>query len=186
MRGGQHLLYKYHNASWCEGLLALWAAPACVCTRVRKHACVFMCVRVSLCVCVNVCMRTCAYVCACVAYVRACVHDCVRTCVHALWTCACVCMRVRVCACSYVCVHAHVKGLRCPCSWCSSSPASLPAACLPWGPWGAAWKAFLAWPSCVNLFNYPIASFARPLQLSYINCSGHSARGWKRSRCTEI
>ena len=186
MRGGQHLLYKYHNASWCEGLLALWAAPACVCTRVRKHACVFMCVRVSRCVCVNVCMRTCAYVCACVAYVRACVHDCVRTCVHALWTCACVCMRVRVCACSYVCVHAHVKGLRCPCSWCSSSPASLPAACLPWGPWGAAWKAFLAWPSCVNLFNYPIASFARPLQLSYINCSGHSARGWKRSRCTEI
>jgi hypothetical protein len=71
------------------------------------------------CTCTHVCAYACAcaYVCARVVYVRACVYGCVRTCVCAY-----------VCACAYV-VHAHVKGLKTPSSWClfSKERASIPS-----------------------------------------------------------
>ena len=101
------MIYK-HDASLCEGLLALRAAPTCVCTRVcaRTYACVRMCAYVRVCVCMCVCVRarTCERaLCTCV-----CVYGCVHTCVRALCTCACVCMCVRVCVCVRIRVYVRV------------------------------------------------------------------------------
>ena len=107
---GAHMCNK-HNASLCEGLLALCAAPTCVCTRlyicvhahvcVRSHTCVFVCV--CMCVCVRVRVRVSVRcVCACVCTQRLC------TCMHASIECLCVRAYVCACVCARICVYVSV------------------------------------------------------------------------------
>ena len=146
--------------------------------------------------------------CACVGYVRACVYGYVRACVHVLCTCACVCVcvRVRMCACvrcvrACVCVHVctcvcacgycvctHVRVRACACEGIADalllgvlSPqerASLPAACSPWGPLGAAWEAFSGL-SVMLKYNQstPMRALRGSCDFSYSNCSQNFSRG---------
>jgi len=104
---GAHIINK-RNASLCEVLLALWAAPTCVCTRVcaRAHVCVRArtCVLVFVCVC---CVR--AYVCMC---------TCVYTYVYMSHTCVCMC----VCAWGTSACMRMWRDWRRPSPWCPFSP----------------------------------------------------------------
>jgi len=192
MRGGQHIINK-HNASLCEGLLALWAAPACVCTRVCTRTYAY----VRVCVCVCVCVRACTYVWACVVYVRVCTVVCIHACMHCVLVHACVfvcmCAHVYLCACTYRCVYVCMHAGMCACmhmwkEWGRPSFWSfLPKLFVFDEAWGLGglerrlWEAFPACPrSCFKLFNWLITMRASRCPCNLVIKMLHTLRGGQK------
>ena len=161
---------------------------SCTCMRMHARVRVYVCVRAHECVCARTYVFVQIFVCA-RAHVRTFVRA-LRTCVrmyavvyvHALCACACVCVRACTCVCACTCACMRMwRDWRCPSSWCPSSlREGQPPSCMSTlGSLGGGLGGFPGLAVMLQVVNYPNASFARPLQLSYLNCSWHSARGWK-------